>query len=237
MEVEDSRVNYGDEFILTLQIYKYNTDRRFFTIISEIGNVASEYMIRLPLRGEGAVYIDWGDDSELQLINLDRERISGGLTKIYKFPGEYLVRIYSFTSEEVSFGNGKFPYQGSKYITGIMQWGDLDLVSLSGALAFTEDILHLPDDLPSSVKDLSFLFYRSNVSNIPQIQKWDVSSVINLKGAFQWTKYFNEDISRWDVSKVKDASYIVHEARSFEGDLSSWEVSREEEKNEKCTLT
>ena len=58
------------------------------------------------------------------------------------------------------------------------------------------------------------------------IEKWDVSSVDNMREAFRDAKSFNADISKWDVSRVADMREIFSEARSFNADISKWDVSR-----------
>ena len=35
-----------------------------------------------------------------------------------------------------------------------------------------------------------------------QIGDWNTSEVTNMKGLFEFCRFFNEDISKWDVSKV-----------------------------------
>ena len=41
---------------------------------------------------------------------------------------------------------------------------------------------------------------------------------------FQWTNYFNRDISMWDVSNVEDMRDMFNYAVWFSGNLRKWNV-------------
>src|SRR5690606_139833 len=133
----------------------------------------------------------------------------------------------------------------------IESWGDLDIVYLEDI--FSMNINHevkVPDHIPKSLDDLSYLCHDSMVSSIIGMEKWDVShvtnmrsmfdgaenfngdiskwdtsSTINMSGMFSKAKSFNGDISKWNVSSVKDMSYMFYEAVNFDGDISKWDTS------------
>lgn len=59
----------------------------------------------------------------------------------------------------------------------------------------------------------------------PDISKWNVSNVSNMKCMFNKCKNFNQDISKWDVSNVLNMQFMFYECENFNQDLSRWEVS------------
>ena len=57
------------------------------------------------------------------------------------------------------------------------------------------------------------------------IGEWDISSVVDMTGAFRDTAMFDGDVSKWDVSSVTSMSAMFTTASFFNGDLSKWDVS------------
>ena len=54
---------------------------------------------------------------------------------------------------------------------------------------------------------------------------WNTSRVTNMEEAFNYRRYFNEDISRWNVGKVTNMSRMFLGADHFNSDISQWDVS------------
>ena len=109
----------------------------------------------LYLSGNGYVWIDWGDGT-LQEVNLPNANLT--ISHEYNEKKEYEITIYGQEDDpdqEISFGTGSDFSETNKYLKEIVSWGDLNLVSLSGALSRTKDPLTVPEKLPSTVKDLS----------------------------------------------------------------------------------
>ncbi len=171
--------------------------------------------------------IDWGDGN-----------ITNQFSHTYKNKSDYIVIISGYI-ENVIFGNS------NSFCEKIIQFPDnCKKISLRG------ESPQLPNTLPSTVTDLSEMFYGgridatsdiskwdvSNVTNMNQmfagctyfnqdISKWNVSNVIDMGGMFASCTYFNQDISKWDVSNVKDMSYMFADCISFNQDISKWNVS------------
>src|SRR5690606_37864363 len=83
----------------------------------------------------------------------------------------------------------------------------------------------VPDHIPKSLKNLSYLLYNSNVSNLKGMEKWDVSHVTDMRSIFDRAENFNGDVSKWDTSSVTDMCSMFSGARSFDGDISFWDGS------------
>ena len=75
----------------------------------------------------------------------------------------------------------------------------------------------------SEVTDLSDLFEFQAGFN-EDLSRWNVSSVVTMRGMLAGTSY-NGDISSWNVSSVVEMNSLFADATSFNGDLSSWNVS------------
>src|SRR5690606_13643520 len=105
-------------------------------------------------------------------------------------------------------------------------WGDLNIVHLYKLFENNNDeIIKLPNYIPKSLTDLSFLFYGTRSRHIEGIESWDVSRVRNMSFMFRGAENFNQDISSWDVSSVRNMNSMFYKAKSFNGDISSWDTS------------
>ena len=70
------------------------------------------------------------------------------------------------------------------------------------------------DDLGEKYKDLN-----------PDISKWDVSNVKDMRYMFCKCEKFNCDISGWDVSSVENMRVMFYSCEKFNQNLSGWDVS------------
>lgn len=112
------------------------------------------------------------------------------------------------------------------YITEIESWGNLNIVYLYKPFANNDnEIIKLPDYIPKSLTDLSYLFFKARSRHIEGIETWDVSHVTNMSFMFCGAKNFNQDISSWDVSSVTEMDSMFYGAEKFNGDVSKWDVS------------
>src|SRR5690606_5807388 len=126
------------------------------------------------------------------------------------------IKIQNINSENIKIG----PVTEG-YITEIETWGDLDIIYLDDI--FSMNINHevkVPDHIPKSLKNLSYLLYYSEVSKLIGMEKWDVSHVTDMRSMFSGATSFNQDLSKWDVSSVKDMGFMFYEAENFNGDIS-----------------
>ena len=73
----------------------------------------------------------------------------------------------------------------------------------------------------SSIIDMRGMFYNIK-ENIPNISTLDVSNVTNMESMFE-DSAFNQDISNWDVSNVTYMCHMFHNT-PFNNDISKWNV-------------
>lgn len=59
----------------------------------------------------------------------------------------------------------------------------------------------------------------------PNINEWDMSSVVSMKNMFEGATSFNADISGWNVSNVTYMSSMFEEATNFNQNLTAWNIS------------
>ena len=67
----------------------------------------------------------------------------------------------------------------------------------------------------SKITDMSFLFFDALEDFDGDISEWDVSSVTNMKGMFNASR-FNGDISKWDVSNVTNSEGMFEDCESMQ---------------------
>ena len=75
----------------------------------------------------------------------------------------------------------------------------------------------------SLITDLSFLFFKKDQDNHPDISTWDVSKVTNMQGTFSNSR-FNGELKDWNVASVKDFSYCFANNIEFNKELKRWNV-------------
>ncbi|MDG5814300.1 BspA family leucine-rich repeat surface protein [Chitinispirillales bacterium ANBcel5] len=181
--------------------------------------------IVLPLRGTVNVTIDWGDGSAPQQYS-----VAGNVPYTYNSEGQYVVTI---TGELTGFGFGgdpiHIPASDSNVnrmakLEKVSDFGNLGLRSLSGAFKSASNLTEVPEQLPSSVTNLSYMFNEARSFN-GDISRWDVSNVTTMRYMFYGAVSFNHDISQWDVSNVIHMQGMFRSASSFNQDISQWDVS------------
>lgn len=82
----------------------------------------------------------------------------------------------------------------------------------------------------SHFQDMSYMFAFTRRFNHSSIGDWDVARAQTLRGAFQNTGAFDQDLSRWNVDRVVDTSFMFYRASSFDDErqqkiVSSWDLS------------
>ena len=90
------------------------------------------------------------------------------------------IQIEDIDSKDVIIG----PVSGGE-ILEIESWGDLDIIHLYEIFeGNNNEILKLPNYIPKSLTDLSYLFFGVGSRHIEGIESWDVSHVHNMEEMF-----------------------------------------------------
>ncbi len=141
--------------------------------------------------------------------------------------GEYIISISP--TGELGFSYGDEPQPTPEQFKEIQQWGDITWAKdLTGAFLGCIHLTISATDLPnfSTVTDMSSMFSGcSSITNIPNINQWDVSKVETMTSMFRGAGKFNADISNWKVGEVKFMNQMFYEAIAFNQDISGWAVS------------
>lgn len=166
--------------------------------------------------------VDWGD-GETGTITKDEDGfIVGNTSHTYRTGGVYTVTIsgriigWSFNQEGDCSKLTEINNLGQLRIgdTGYAFAGCENLTSVSGIL-----------DLTKTASLLGLFYNCSSLTEVTNINSWEVFSVTNMNSMFYGATSFNEDISSWDVSSVTDMGSMFSNATSFNQPLKSWNVS------------
>lgn len=171
--------------------------------------------ITLPLMGEADVSIDWGDGQSAHITG------PGLVNHTYEETGRFTVRI---SGSLTRFGMGAGSWPNTEKLSRVHSFGNLGLESLSGAFNQAYLLVGLPDSLPASVTDLSWLFTGAELFNL-EIGHWDVSNVTNMAGMFSGAGSFNQPLNNWNTGQVTDMQEMFAGAESFNQPLDHWNVS------------
>ena len=184
-----------------------DTDFVFTVDTRKSGSPDTQFVI--PIRGGGYNYtIDCNNDGMVEATAQ-----TGSYTCSYATPGVYTIRI-----------GGVFPEfylnnSGDKLkMISIDQWGKNKWRSLSVAFYGAANMDVIATDTPDLSRAGSiFSVFRGNISLKGENANWgwDVSTIVNMGGAFADTRYFNQDIGSWNVSNVVFAGGLFDKAAAF----------------------
>ena len=141
-------------------------------------------------------------------------------------PGIYIITITP--DDDTAFRFYRYTGDNRTKLIEIMQWGNYSWSDdLSQMFANHQKLKITATDIPrfSNVRLMPAMFQGTTVSEIPNINNWDVSNVTNMYGMFAGAFAFNQDIGNWDVSKVTRMNYMFSQASSFNQDIGNWDVS------------
>ena len=95
----------------------------------------------------------------------------------------------------------------------------------------------------SSLRDMSYMFAFTRQFNDSSVVGWDVSKVRTMRGAFENSVMFSQDLSSWNVAKVKDTSFMFYKAASMQEDdekqraiVTKWDLSKIKDKQRMFTF-
>lgn len=186
--------------------------------------------VQIKLCAQGIVEVHWGDgqtnDYKLGIfsslgksrdpVKIDHANRSF-IDHLYDNPGTYQIKIYSKRASRFIFSG----FSPSLTSIKVISWGDLEIVSLRDLFRETKENVYLqvPDHLPKSVKSLTSLLEKSEVTFIKGLDNWNVSEVMIMDRMFYRAKNFRQDISKWKFDNVVSMKEIIEGAESFGEDF------------------
>lgn len=197
----------GDPMVLVFDLSK-----------DEVSGRNEPLAVYVPLYGTVNATIDWGDGSPPTTVN---RAASFGHT--YAAVGTYNVSI---TGTVTQYGQGQGSTPEYEKLVGVLDFGDLGTTSLNGAFNYAKNLVDVPDTLPSTVTDLTYLFGQATAFNDPDVGAWDVSNVTRMAWTFYYLRNFNQPLGSWDVSNVTDMRAMFAVSTKFNQNLNSWDVSK-----------
>ncbi|WP_394749670.1 BspA family leucine-rich repeat surface protein [Spongiimicrobium salis] len=213
----------GTPLSLNFRIRESAPEMRPFVTTWDLRNVnndASPNSITIPtVAGETYDYnVDWGDGT------MDTG-VTGDISHSYETLDEYTVTI-SGIFPRIRFVYDDFSDRNIEKIRLVNQWGDIQWSSMEGAFMHCDRLDVTAIDTPdlSNVTSMQFMFSQCfNLSGNPAFGEWDVSTIIDMDGLFEGTK-FNEEIGNWDVRNVRSTSNMFTDT-PFNQDIGNWDVS------------
>lgn len=157
--------------------------------------------------------IDWGDG------NTETVNINGYYETEHTYTGSLGEKTITVT------GSAQYFYgEYNNNWTGITDWGNIGLESVSNAFGGMTHINTVANNLPPTLTDISYLFSQNYYNNV-SLANLDVSNVTNFQGLFLNSNAFNVDISGWNVSNATNMNDMFYNATIFAQDLSGWCVT------------
>ena len=193
----------------TSDCYKLHLQRMVLVFNTNLGYGTN---IRLSLKGDVDVVINWGDGSPYSYVTT-----STNISHYYSTNGIYTVEI----AGELEWFAGLIDC--NEFLTNVTSFGDLEIERLSDAFRYATNLIEVPTVLPTTVTNLSYMFDGATAFN-QDISSWDVSNVTNMSGMFKNANLFNQYLNSWNVSNVTNMSYMFNNATSFNQNISNWDV-------------
>jgi len=173
--------------------------------------------VTLPISGvDVVVSVDWGDGTT-----------DTSLSHTYNLIRTYTATITITSGSVTQFGSNG--WVGVDILTdvstnSVTDWGLPGVSSFANAFNSAFLLVSVPTYLPSSVRNLSYMFNNADAFN-QNISGWNVSLVTNMSYMFAETLLFDQNIGTWNVSSVTDMSSMFNTAAAFNRNISTWNVS------------
>jgi flagellin-like protein len=189
------------------------------TITSFESSNTTQIKLPLVINGDYDFTVFWGDESSDVITIWNQSEIN----HTYTSPGIYEVNM-SGRIKGWSFSNTGDVLKLSE----IKQWGDLRLLNSGGYFHGCANLFITATDIINLVETTSManMFKAcSNISQIPNINLGDTSSVTNMEGVFSGASKFNQSLNYWDTNKVTNMNGMFYQASNFNQSLNDWNTS------------
>lgn len=117
------------------------------------------------------------------------------------------------------------PYRANDCLRGMPEWGGgSGTTDASSAFARAANFTVAPAQIPSTVTNVSSMFFANTVFNDPTVSSWDVSNVNSFADMFAYTS-FNQPLNSWNMQNAQDISTMFANNTKFNQPLGSWNTS------------
>jgi uncharacterized delta-60 repeat protein len=197
----------------------FNNAQPFEFIIDTNLGVNTEFSLPLVSNGSYSFGVDWGDNSKDVITSWNQLES----THTYETGGTYAVKIGGHL-DGFSFNNSPL---NAEMITDLLDFGLIKLSDYSqamfGGCINLTTVSGIPD-LSNFTSLENFFAGCSSLTNVTDINSWDVSNITSMTGMFTSTS-FNQSLSNWDVSNVTDMGNMFNNSILFNQSLNNWDVS------------
>ena len=159
----------------------------------------------------------------------DDEDINGANNNTYVLTEQELdKKITVKVSYEDGLGSTEFVKSTStEAVQKVNKWPpgtDLSGYFVGGKDIFGHEIPDVTRWDTSSVTDTSALFMRAEEFD-QDISAWEVTNVSNARGMFSVAIAFDQDLNTWNTANITDMAFMFATAKSFNGLISDWDTS------------
>lgn len=211
-----------------------------FTVDTQLSDSLN---IGIEVDAADSIVVNWGDGSAEQTFQNQTMKAAHN----YAAHGEYTITVSG------KLNRLYFTKEAAEALTTVESFHNLGLthitfISLGSGVQGAENLIAVPDSLPSTVTSLDGTFLDAakfnddisgwDVSNVTQfgnflndarefsgdLSSWDVSNATNMRFMFYRCRAFNSDISGWNTANVTNMEYMFHTNLVFNQDLSNWDV-------------
>lgn len=170
----------------------------------------------IPLATNIAGTETWSDGDVKSYVNVSRaidKELLAGVTYKVSFDGTY-NQLSSFTSKL------------APCLRSMDHWGSATgATSASYGFYQSPNLVSVPEHIPSSVTNAEIMLYGTTSLNDPNISRWDVSEITNMRQMFQNASSFNQPLNDWNMSKVENIHGMFLKATDFNQSLDRWDTS------------
>ena len=212
---------YSPEFHIQITIPAHKEVKIILPIIEDINKDYFGY------------YVDW-NDGLMPVHNIYHhtyKSIAYEKTYNIKFFGMniigYGIGLGTIVSPEIYWNKEISELRNlQKYLTAVISFGMLGHKFISLKYAFFNCLNNflVPNNLPPSITDISFMFEYCYRFNQP-LENWDISNVQIMNSLFYNCTDFNQPLRLWKTSKIKNMSFIFGKCSNFNQSLDLWDTS------------
>lgn len=179
---------------------------------------SSNLQCKLPLYNIVNCFINWGDGFIVRIA----EWVEGHPVHTYSNAGTYTIQVLGGTY-------GWYQWIGTVEMENqfrvLSRWGDFSLGKDPGEFHTYRYMTITATDIPKILGSLSSFSQCYSLTNIPNIENWDVSGCTAFFNTFFNTP-FDQDVSMWDISNVTNMNNMFYNSafstENYEKLLVGW---------------
>lgn len=140
--------------------------------------------------------------------------------------GAYIISITPKISLAFDYGKSNVLPSERAQFKELKQWGDVVwMMVISGSFSGCSELKVTATDVPN-LSEVNFMLEMfkncTSITEIPNLNQWNLSTVRNMNFMFEGASSFNQDISQLNVSNAKEMNGLLKGATAFNQNLGSW---------------